>query len=91
MERRRRRLMTKRHHALHATLEVKMITPINNDTQELVQASEIIPRYQLKLRGTNGEGIDVSLDLELIGDPHVLDKYQFMVGDHLGLVLRAID
>lgn len=83
--------MTKRHQALHATLEVKMITPINNGTQELVQAGEIQPKYQLKLRGKCGDGIEVSLDLELIGDPHVLDKYQFMVGDHLGMVLRAID
>ncbi len=83
--------MAKRHQALHATLEVKMITPINNNSQELVQASEIIPRHQLKLRGKTGDGIDVSLDIELIGDPYVLDKYQFMVGDHLGLVLRAID
>lgn len=83
--------MAKRHQALHATLEVKMITPINNASQELVQASEIIPRYQLKLRGKCGDGINVSLDIELIGDPHVLDKYHFMVGDHLGLVLRAID
>ena len=83
--------MTKRHTALHATLEVKMITPINNNSQELVQASDIIPRHQLKLRGKTGEGIEVSLDLELIGDFHVLEKYQFLVGDHLGLVLRAID
>ena len=83
--------MAKRHQALHATLEVKMITPINNNSQELVQASEIIPRHQLKLQGTTGDGINVSLELELIGDPNVLDKYQFMVGDHLGLVLRAIE
>lgn len=82
--------MAKRHTALHATLEVKMITPINNNSQELVKASDI-PRYQIKLYGKSGEGIDVSLDLELIGDPNVLDKYQFLVGDHLGLVLRAID
>ena len=85
--------MTKRHNALHATLEVKMITPINNNSQELVQASKIIPRHKLKLQGTTGDGINVSLELELelIGDPNVMDKYQFMVGDHLGLVLRAID
>ena len=83
--------MTKRHNALHATLEVKMITPINNNSQELVQASEIIPRYLLKLKGKSGDGVEVGLDIELIGDPHVLEKYQFMVGDHLGLVLRAID
>lgn len=83
--------MTKRHTALHATLEVKMITPINNNSQELVQASEIIPRYLLKLKGKCGDGVEVGLDIELIGDPHVLEKYQFQVGDHLGLVLRAID
>ena len=76
---------------MHATLEVKMITAINNKTQELVHASEILPRHQLKLRGKTGEGIDVYLDIELIGDSQVLEKYQFMVGDHLGLVLRAID
>ncbi len=80
-----------RHIALHATLEVKMITPLNNATQELVQASEIIPRYQLKLKGTCGDGIEVALDIELIGDPHVMEKYQFELGDHLGLVLRAIE
>lgn len=80
-----------RHNALHATLEVKIITPINNDSQELVLASDIKPRHQLKLRGKTGDGIDVYLYIELIGDAQVLEKYQYMVGDHLGLVLRAID
>lgn len=79
--------MAKRHIALHTTLEIKMITPINNHSQELVQASK--PRHHMKLIGKCGDGIEVAL--ELIGDPHALDKYQFMVGDHLGLVLRAID
>lgn len=83
--------MGKRHTALHTTLEVKMITPLNNDTQELVQASEIIPRYHLKLKGTCGDGVEVGIDIELIGDPQVMEKYQFEIGDHLGLVLRAID
>ena len=65
--------MTKRHHALHATLEVKMITPINNNSQELVQASEIIPRYLLKLKGKSGDGVEVGLDIELIGDPRIME------------------
>ena len=83
--------MTKRNLVLHATLEVKMIAPINQKTQELVQAVKVEPRYQLKLKGTCGDGIVAALDLELIGDPLVLEKYQFEVGDLLGLVIRPID
>lgn len=83
--------MTNRNTVLHATLEVKMITPINNKTQELVQAIDIIPRYQLKFKGKCGDGIEVALDLELIGDPNVMDKYQFEIGDLLSLVIRGIE
>lgn len=66
--------------ALHATLEVKMITSLNNASQELV-----------KLSGTCGDGITVAIDLELIGSHESLSRFRFEVGSHLGMVLRLID
>lgn len=76
--------------ALHATLEIKMITALNNETQEMVQLGE--PTCEkMKLRGTTGNGIDVYIDMELIGSPEALDQFRFEVGHHLGMVLRLID
>ena len=76
--------------ALHATLEIKMITIMNNDTQKVVKLGEPT-RELMKLRGTTGEGIDVYLDMELIGSPEALNRFRFEVGHHLGMVLRLID
>lgn len=85
--------MTKTIHnnlALHATLEIKMITVLNNDTQKIVKIGEPT-REQMKLRGTTGEGIDVYLEMELIGSQDALNRFRFEVGHHLGMVLRLLD
>lgn len=86
-------LDTWRHNiALHATLEIKRIDPINHNEREIVtlvgQASDII-----KLQGANDEGIDVyiNIEVEVLARPDLIRKYKFAVGKHAGLVLRAID
>ena len=82
---------TLRHHiALHATLEVKMFELINNATRDLVRLGEPMG-HKIKLRGTTGEGIEVYVDIELIGESGALDKFHFAIGKHVGLVMRTID
>ena len=76
--------------ALHATLEIKMITVLNNDTQKVVKLGEPT-REQMKLRGTTGDGIEVYHEMELIGSAEALSKFRFQIGHHLGMVLRLID
>ncbi len=76
--------------ALHATLEIKMLTPINNTARDLVQLGEPVCE-KMKMRGTTGEGIEVYVEIELIGDAGAMDKFHFELGKHVGLVLRTID
>lgn len=81
---------TLRNLALHATLEIKMITVINNASQKLVKLEQPT-KEKMKLRGTTGNGIDVYIDMELVGSPMDLEQFRFEVGHHLGMVLRLID
>lgn len=76
--------------SLHATLEIKMITVVNNSSQELIKLGHPT-KEKMKLRGTTGNGIDVYIDMELIGSPDELAQFRFEVGHHLGMVLRLID
>ena len=84
-------LETLRHRiALHATLEIKMLTSINNTERDLVKLGE--PTCEkMKMRGTTGEGIEVYVEIELIGESGALDKFHFALGKHVGLVMRTID
>ena len=76
--------------ALHATLEIKMITVINAETQGLIKLGA--PTCEkMKLSGTTGDGIVVAIDMELIGSHEALNKFRFEVGHHLGIVMRWID
>lgn len=46
---------------------------------------------KLKLVGITRDGIEIYIDVELIGPPRLLQQFQFAEGKHVGLVLRAID
>lgn len=79
--------------ALHATLEIKRISPINNNERDLVRigAGDQNNPLCLKLQGVTQDGIDVYIDVELLGTPEMLNKFRFAPGKHVGLVLRVID
>jgi hypothetical protein len=82
--------------ALHVSLETKVVTQIDHKSRELVQL-ETAPaeantiKSQLKFRGKTRDGIEVYVDIELIGPSSMLKQFQFTEGKHVGLVLRAID
>jgi hypothetical protein len=75
--------------ALALILDIKQITPINNNARDLVKIGD--SAEGIKLQGVTDEGINVYIEIELIGDPALLKKYRFEIGKHAGFVLRAID
>lgn len=81
--------------ALHCTLETREITLINKDTREKVQLDNdpaaLKEGVAIKFRGTTERGIDAYVNIELIGPPDLLKLFKFHEGQHVGLVLRAID
>lgn len=84
-------LDTWRHNiALHATLEIKRISPINNNERQIVRMEVGAPE-RLKLQGQTTDGVDIYIDLELLGTQEMLRKFRFEAGKHVGLVLRVID
>lgn len=82
--------------ALHVSLETKLVTSIDSQSRGMVQL-ETTPeksdavKSQLKFRGKTRDGIEVYVDIELIGPSNMLKQFQFEEGKHVGLVLRAID
>ncbi len=76
--------------AIHATLITREVTPIDGATRELV-AMDNGEKIHMKFRGETNDGIEVFVDLELIGPPELLKQFQFKHGQHAGMVLRAID
>lgn len=76
--------------AFHASLEIKQVKTINADTRDLVKL-ELTCHEHLKLYGKNADGVEVYLNLELIGRRADLEKYRFDLGKHAGLVLRVIE
>jgi hypothetical protein len=76
--------------ALHATLEIKRISPINNNEREIVTMSVGNPE-RLKLQGKADEDVDLYCEIEILAKPDVLKKFKFAPGKHVGLVLRVID
>lgn len=79
--------------ALHATLETKEVKLIDDKTRGLVQFDNVKASTAavMKFRGSTTDGINVIVDIELIGDPSLLEKFHFETGKIVGLVLRAID
>lgn len=76
--------------AFHATLEIKQIKRINADTQDMVRL-KLACHDHLKMRGKNSEGVEIYLDLELIGTREDLDKYHLDLGNHAGFVMRVVE
>jgi hypothetical protein len=73
--------------ALSAALEIKQVFPINDAKRELVK----LGGERIKLQGRTDEGVEVYIEIELIGAPELLSKFRFEAGKHAGFVLRAID
>jgi hypothetical protein len=79
----------KQHAALHVSLEIKMVRPINDERRELVQLKG--SGQHVKLFGTTADGIECYVEIELLGKPDELERFHFTAGKHAGLVLRTID
>lgn len=79
-----------RHHALHATLAIRSVTPFNNAERDVVQMGGTV-KEEIKMQGISAEGIEIYINVELLGKPETLQKYQFKQGGHAGFVLRVID
>lgn len=83
--------------ALHATLEIKSLKRIDNDSRDLItfhtpsESGEPLARSQIKFQGKTKDGIDAYVNIELIGNPDMLALFKFKPGSHVGLVIRAID
>jgi hypothetical protein len=82
--------------ALHATLDTKEIIRVDNATRDLVQLDNAEPEprmtsAKIKFLGKTSDGIEVYVNIELIGPPHRLQQFKFTEGKHVGMVLRAID
>lgn len=82
--------------ALHATLMTKEVIRIDANTRHLVPmdnqpSAENLASLKLKCPGKTQDGIEVFVNIELIGAPHLLHQFKFKEGQHVGLVLRAID
>lgn len=83
--------------AITAMLEVRAVTAINEGRKKLVrlkldeQNTKQTVGEHVKLRGTTSNGIEVYLDLELIGSQAQIDAFKFAPGQHVGVVIRLID
>ncbi len=79
--------------ALHGTLEIKMVTPINQDRQSLIQmeTKEDAVGEIIKMRGVNQDGLEIYVVIELIGRKELISQYRFETQKHVGIVLRTID
>jgi hypothetical protein len=83
-------LKTWRHNvALSAMLEIKRVTPINSKLRDHIKIGNI--QEGIKLQGKTDEGVEVYIEIELIGAPELLNKFRFEAGKHAGFVLSAID
>ena len=43
------------------------------------------------MHGISAEGIEIYINVELLGTPEMLQKYHFNEGGHAGFVLRGLD
>jgi hypothetical protein len=79
--------------ALHGTLEIKMVMPINNDVKNIVQieAEEVNVGEKIKMRGLNHDGLEIYVVIELIGKKELIERYHFEVNKHVGIVIKTID
>lgn len=88
--------------ALHATLITKEVIRIDGNTRDMVpmdnqpsadpvRLAEQVTSLKLKCPGKTHDGIEVFVNIELIGPPYLLQQFQFAEGKHVGLVLRVID
>lgn len=82
--------------ALHATLITKEVIRIDGNTRDMVPLDNSVSAQQvtslkLKCPGRTQDGIEVFVNIELIGPPYLLQQFQFKEGKHVGLVLRTID
>lgn len=48
-------------------------------------------KEEIKMYGISAEGIEIYINVELLGRPETLQKYRFQQGGHAGLVLRVIE
>ena len=83
--------------AISVILEVRGVYTINEDRKKLVrlnlleqETTKIIGEH-VKLKGITSNGIEVYLDLELIGSKAQIDAMKFARGQHAGVVIRLID
>lgn len=83
--------------AISVILEVRAVTAIDEGRKTLVrlnlhdQKTKNTVGEHVKLRGTTSNGMDVYLDLELIGSKAQIDAFRFVRGQHAGIVIRLID
>ena len=80
-----------RHNALHATLAIRSVTPFNNAERNVVQLDSNTAKEEIKMHGISAEGIEIYINVELLGTPEMLQKYHFNEGGHAGFVLRGLD
>lgn len=80
--------------ALHATLVTKSVAPVDKETRTIVMLEHLpddAASVAVKFGGKTEKGIECYVNIELIGPPDLLNLFQFREGQHVGLVIRAID
>ena len=79
-----------RYGALHATLAIRSVSPFNNAERDVIKMENTV-KEEIKMHGISAEGIEIYINVELLGRPETLKKYNFTEGGHAGFVLRVID
>ena len=79
-----------RHSALHATLVIRSVTPFNNAQRDVIKMNNTV-KEEIKMHGISGDGVEIYINVELLGRPETLQKYNFTQGGHAAFVLRLID